>query len=152
MHSPRDLSDDIRAIANYSFRIGCSPSLLVSAMHVHLLNCKSTDALSRRLSLNKLELCMMVMEDLEETYTSASVYRGVFLEAIRQLYPNYSGSPTGVASTAGGVSLSRATPADDSATLPNINDDILTTLLDEASCFNFWESFSDIQLELEPSL
>ncbi|KAJ4863563.1 fungal specific transcription factor domain-containing protein [Trichoderma breve] len=135
-------------------RFACpmTPSLLVSAMHVHLLNCKSTDALSRRLSLNKLELCMMVMEDLEETYTSASVYRGVFMEAIRQLYPNYSGSPAGAASTAGGASLSRATPADDSATLPNINDDILTTLLDEASCFNFWESFSDIQLELEPSL
>ncbi|OPB37651.1 zn2Cys6 transcription factor [Trichoderma guizhouense] len=142
----------LRFACPMTFCIGFSPSLLVSAMHVHLLNCKSTDALSRRLSLNKLELCMMVMEDLEETYTSASVYRGVFLEAIRQLYPNYSGSPTGVASTAGGASLSRATPADDSATLPNINDDILTTLLDEASCFNFWESFSDIQLELEPSL
>ncbi|KAL6691455.1 fungal-specific transcription factor domain-containing protein [Trichoderma pleuroticola] len=125
-----------------------TPSLLVSAMHVHLLNCKSTDALSRRLSLNKLELCMMVMEELEETYTSASVYRGVFLEAIRQLYPNYSVGPAGAALTAGGTPLSRATPTDDSAALSNINDDILTTLLDEASCFNFWESFSDIQLEL----
>ncbi|KAK4082753.1 transcriptional regulator family: Fungal Specific TF [Trichoderma aggressivum f. europaeum] len=142
----------LRFACPMTFCIGCSPSLLVSAMHVHLLNCKSTDALSRRLSLNKLELCMMVMEDLEETYTSASVYRGVFLEAIRQLYPNYSGSPAGAASTAGGASLSRATPTDDSAALPNINDDILTTLLDEASCFNFWESFSDIQLDLEPSL
>ncbi|KAL7941839.1 fungal-specific transcription factor domain-containing protein [Trichoderma barbatum] len=135
-----------------SFACPMTPSLLVSAMHVHLLNCKSTDALSRRLSLNKLELCMMVMEELEETYTSASVYRGVFLEAIRQLYPNYSVSTAGSTSAAGEVSLARATPADDSATLPIINDDILTTLLDEASCFNFWESFSDIQLEpLEPS-
>ncbi|UKZ45915.1 hypothetical protein TrVGV298_000109 [Trichoderma virens] len=136
-------------------RFACpmTPSLLVSAMHVHLLNCKSTDALSRRLSLNKLELCMMVMEELEEVYTSASVYRGVFLEAIRQLYPNYSASAAGGSSTVEGVSLPRAAPADDSATLPIINDDILTNLLDEASCFNFWESFSDIQLEpLEPSL
>lgn len=94
---------------------------------------------------------MMVMEELEETYTSASVYRGVFLEAIRQLYPNYSVSVAGGDPNATGFSPPRTT--DDSTVLPMINDDILTALLDEASCFNFWESFSDIQLEpLESSL
>lgn len=139
--------------ANRAFMIVRSPSLLVSAMHVHLLNCKSADALSRRLSLNKLELCMMVMEELEETYTSASVYRGVFLEAIRQLYPNYSTSTAIGESNATDFSLPRSNPSDDSMILPMVNDDILAALFDEASCFNFWESFSDIQLEpLEPSL
>ncbi|KAL6897484.1 fungal-specific transcription factor domain-containing protein [Trichoderma evansii] len=121
--------------------------LLVSAMHVHLLNCKSEDALSRRLSLNKLELCMMVMEELEEMYTSASVYRGVFLEAIRQLHPNYSASSTMSESSLTDFSQPRASFSNDTMTVPLVNDDILTALLDESSCFTFWESFSDIQME-----
>jgi hypothetical protein len=95
----------------------------------------------------------MVMEELEETYTSASVYRGVFLEAIRQLYPNYSTSTSLGESNTTGFSLPRTSPSDDSMILPMINDDILAALLDETSCFNFWESFSDIQLEpLQPGL
>ncbi|EHK42217.1 hypothetical protein TRIATDRAFT_229782 [Trichoderma atroviride IMI 206040] len=127
--------------------------LLVSAMHVHLLNCKSEDALSRRLSLNKLELCMMVMEELEEMYTSASVYRGVFLEAIRQLHPNYSASSTMSDSNSTDFSQPRASFSNDAMMVPLINDDILTALLDESSCFNFWESFSDIQMEpIQPGL
>ncbi|PTB42669.1 hypothetical protein M441DRAFT_137092 [Trichoderma asperellum CBS 433.97] len=127
--------------------------LLVSAMHVHLLNCKSEDALSRRLSLNKLELCMMVMEELEEMYTSASVYRGVFLEAIRQLHPNYSSSSTMSESNSTDFSQPRGSFSNDAMMVPLVNDDILNALLDESSCFTFWESFSDIQMEpMQPAL
>lgn len=92
---------------------------------------------------------MMVMEELEEMYTSASVYRGVFLEAIRQLHPNYSMSD----SNSTDFSQPRASFSNDSMMVPLINDDILTALLDESSCFNFWESFSDIQMEpMQPGL
>lgn len=95
---------------------------------------------------------MMVMEELEEMYTSASVYRGVFLEAIRQLYPNYSSS-TMSESNSTDFSQPRASFSNDAMMVPLVNDDILTALLDESSCFNFWESFSDIQMEpMQPDL
>lgn len=121
-------------------------------MHIHLLNCKSADALTRRLSLNKLELCMMVMEELEKTYASASIYRGVFLEAIRQLYPNYSVN-TSIHQPDTIPTLPQAEPSNNSTTLPLITDDILDAFLDEASSMNFWESFGDIQFgALEPNV
>ncbi|KAL9470861.1 hypothetical protein ACSS6W_008802 [Trichoderma asperelloides] len=114
---------------------------------------KLLDALSRRLSLNKLELCMMVMEELEEMYTSASLYRGVFSEAICQLYPNYSASSTMSEQNSTDYCQPRASFSNDAMMVPLINDDILNALFDESSCFTFWESFSDIQMEpMQPGL
>ncbi|KAG8411859.1 hypothetical protein J3458_015155 [Metarhizium acridum] len=128
------------------FAAPMTPPLLVSVMHIHFLNCKSTDALTRRLSLNKLELCMMVMEELEETYASASIYGGVFLEAIRQLYPNYSTNTLACEPIMRDPFFSRANAADESTIMPTANDEILDAFLDEASAMNFWGSFGDIQL------
>ncbi|EEU37832.1 uncharacterized protein NECHADRAFT_1812, partial [Fusarium vanettenii 77-13-4] len=68
-----------------------TPPLLVPAMHVHLLDCKSQNPLTRKLGFNKLEFCMEVMREFQKTYTSASVFCGIFGEAIRQLSPDNSG-------------------------------------------------------------
>ncbi|EFY89034.1 hypothetical protein MAC_04965 [Metarhizium acridum CQMa 102] len=98
------------------------------------------------MTLNKLELCMMVMEELEETYASASIYRGVFLEVIRQLYPNYSTNTLACEPNMRDPFFSRANAADESTPMPTANDDVLDAFLDEASAMNFWGSFGDIQL------
>ena len=113
-------------------------------MHTHLLNYKSTDPLSRRLGLNKLEVCMMVMRELEETYTSASIFCGVFLEAMRQLYPEYSASttlpPPGMPNS-NQTTQNTVLPQLD-VTLSPMSDDILSALMDGISSPNFWESIN----------
>ena len=119
-------------------------------MHVHLLSCKSENYLTRRLALNKLELCMTVMRELQKTHTSASIFCGVFGEAIRQL------APGPLDETIWGVPQMRVSPTaatmvpddtqavnvDSYASRSFVTDDILQSLLDETSTFNFWESIN----------
>lgn len=119
-------------------------------MHVHLLNCKSEDGLNRRLALNKLEMCMTVMRELQKTHTSASIFCGVFGEAIRQL------APGPLDATIWGVSQARRpsreatmvpaeSPAinfDDLTFQPFVTDNVLEALLNETSSYNFWESMN----------
>lgn len=109
-------------------------------MHIHLLNCKSADALTRRVGFNRLELCMMVMEELQETYAAAALYRGVFLGAINQLLPHLSVGPTLQNSDVSDPSTSCMEPPEASAT---VSDDVLDALLDETSFLDFWDSFND---------
>jgi hypothetical protein len=127
-----------------------SPPLLVPAMHVHLLGCKSENHLIRRLAFNKLEMCMTVMRELQNTHTSASIFCGVFGEAIRQLLPGpFDESVWGVAqtrqpSTAGTTAQDSAEIVDlfDSALQSVLTDDVLESLLNETSTYNFWESLN----------
>ncbi|GAD98048.1 C6 transcription factor, putative [Paecilomyces variotii No. 5] len=118
--------------------------LLMPAMHIHLMNCKSTDPLSRRLGLNKLNMCMMVLQELQETYSVASIYRGVFSKAIKQLCPEYaSGMPEDdirppTAESASVDARNDETQINDAM----ISDDLLDALMDEASIFSLWESWS----------
>ncbi|KAL7932891.1 fungal-specific transcription factor domain-containing protein [Trichoderma chlorosporum] len=72
----------------FSYAGPMTPTLLVPAMQVYLLNCKFGDALSRRLGLNMLNMCMMILEELQKTYSVASVCRGIFGKAIQQLFPD----------------------------------------------------------------
>ncbi|TFB00397.1 hypothetical protein CCMA1212_007635 [Trichoderma ghanense] len=72
----------------FSYAGPMTPTLLVPAMQVYLLNCKYGDALSRRLGLNMLNMCMMILEELQKTYSVASVCRGIFGKAIQQLFPD----------------------------------------------------------------
>lgn len=119
-------------------------------MHVHLLGCKSEDHLTRRLAFNKLEMCMTVMRELQKTHTSASIFCGVFGEAIRQLLPGpFDESIWGVAqamrpSTAGNTIPDSAETIDtfDSTLQPTVTDDVLESLLNETSTYNFWESLN----------
>ncbi|KAF3046851.1 hypothetical protein E8E12_002413 [Didymella heteroderae] len=132
------------------FATPMTPPLLVPAMHVHLLGCKSENHLTRRLAFNKLEMCMIVMRELQKTHTSASIFCGVFGEAIRQLLPGpFDESVWGVAqirrpSTAGTTSQDSAQTVNlfDSALQPIVTDDVLESLLNETSSYNYWESFN----------
>ncbi|KAJ5120553.1 Transcription factor [Penicillium bovifimosum] len=124
-----------------------TPPLLVPAMHVHLLNCKSTDPLSRHLGLIKLELCMIVLEQMQHTHPSSSVFRGIFLEAMRHIFPNYVAQ-----STIPGPAIQESSPpqdasADDSVAGITIGENAIDALMDEESesIFNFWESLFSTQ-------
>ncbi|KAJ6096934.1 hypothetical protein N7486_007680 [Penicillium sp. IBT 16267x] len=128
-----------------------TPTLLVPAMHIHLLDCKSANALTRRVGFNKLELCMIVMEKLQETYEAAAVYRGVFLGAINELTPHlFAGSTLRNSdaselrnSDTSDLSTSRMMPREALTTLPTVTDDTFNALLDETSFLDFWDSFND---------
>ncbi|RSL46870.1 hypothetical protein CEP54_013648 [Fusarium duplospermum] len=126
-----------------------TPPLLVPAMHVHLLDCKSQNPLTRKLGFNKLEFCMEVMRELQKTYTLASVFCGIFGEAIRQLSPerpdqsDVNGSQTTIRSPDpmqnGGGGLVAGPPNAESML---ISDDLLEILLNEESGYNIWESIN----------
>ncbi|KAL4801632.1 hypothetical protein BDV18DRAFT_164690 [Aspergillus unguis] len=136
-------------------------------MQMHLLNCRSGNPLSRRLRLNKLNACMMVMEEFQKVYTVASIYRGIFAMAIQQICPEAVGEITG-ASTAPAPG-----PAPDSGTaVPPPDQDqpggvttrhpvfntvdldpsvdmtsMVDALLDESSTLNFWETWNQMWVE-----
>ncbi|KAJ5178047.1 Transcription factor [Penicillium coprophilum] len=103
-----------------------TPPLIVPAMHVHLLNCKSSDPVSRRLGLNKIEVCMIVLEQMQHTHPCSSVFR---------VLPDFASKSS--------------PPQDDSADDPlagiTIDENAIDALMDEVSIFNFWESLNNMQ-------
>lgn len=114
-------------------------------MHIHLPNCKSPDLLSRRLGLNKLELCMIVLE-INTTYPSILInlpwhlprsYRQIFLAYLAQL-------PAPELATASGPSPMQDAPADNQIAVMTIGEDTIDALMDEVSIFNFWESLNSM--------
>ncbi|KAF5020290.1 hypothetical protein F66182_7666 [Fusarium sp. NRRL 66182] len=126
-----------------------TPPLLVPAMHAHLLNCKSPDSLVQRLGFNKLDLCMAVMRELQRTYTSASIFCGIFGEAIRLLQksPMNQVGVSGSQLPAVGPDQLQSSDGRGSADpvntdMPFIDDSFLNFLLDEESGYNLWESMN----------
>ncbi|KAE8331342.1 fungal-specific transcription factor domain-containing protein [Aspergillus sergii] len=84
---------DILARENLLEYVGpMTPALLIPVMQAHLLNCKYANPLSRRFSFNKLDMCMGVLEELQKTYTVASLFRGIFIKALQQIFPTYTAS------------------------------------------------------------
>lgn len=61
-------------------------------MQIHLFDCKSTNPLRRGLGKNKLNLCMLVLSQLRETYWSASVIYRLFERAQAMLEKSKSSS------------------------------------------------------------
>jgi hypothetical protein len=84
---------------------------------------------------------MMVMEELQETYAAAAVYRGVFLGAIKELHPHLFVGSALQNSDASDPSNSRTERPEASAMPPTVSDDVLSALLDETSFLDFWNSF-----------
>ncbi|GKZ19776.1 hypothetical protein AbraIFM66951_010807 [Aspergillus brasiliensis] len=135
-----------------------TPPLLVPAMQTNLLNCKIGNSLSKRLRFNKLNMCMLVMEELQKTYTVASIYRAIFAKAIQLLFPEYTESTLlGYPSTHAdnnATDTSRLEGADNVAGTAEIGcinapgyidisaDDFVDLLMDEASIFNFWDTWT----------
>jgi hypothetical protein len=58
---------------------------MIPAMQIHLFDCKSTDSLASGLAQNRLQLCMLVLIKLRETYWSAGVMYRLFERAQRIL-------------------------------------------------------------------
>jgi hypothetical protein len=125
-------------------------------MQVHLLHCKTGDMLSKRVRLNKLEMCMLVMEELQKTYTVGSIYRAIFTKAIQLTFPGYSTPrapfrPSSVSKTA---VQSESSPVEaeapdysqlDDGTFGNVGDgDLMNALMDEASIFSLWETWNQL--------
>ena len=101
---------------------------------------------------------MLVMEELQKTYTAASVYRGIFMKAIQQIFPNYRPSTL--------LSTHAASPDRTSTDLPgsgnaepvaahtgqatnqemetSFSDDFVDALMDQASLFNLWEYWNGV--------
>lgn len=65
---------------------------LIPAMQIHLFDCKSTSPLRRGLGKNKLNLCMLVLSQLRDTYWSASVIYRLFERAQTMLEKSKSSS------------------------------------------------------------
>ncbi|KAF9895115.1 hypothetical protein FE257_000017 [Aspergillus nanangensis] len=128
-----------------TFTCPMTPPLLVPAMHIHLLNCKSDDPLSRQLGLNKVEFCMLVLKQMQEAYTVASVYRGIFAEAIRRLFPTHGNDAMQVNSGMSELPLQLAHGAHDFSMDSLPSEGLIDELLQESSFFNVWESLAMMQ-------
>lgn len=130
-------------------------------MQTHLLQCKFGDSLAKRIRLNKLEVCMLVMEELQKTYTVASVYRGIFTKAIQQVFPYYPGnamhasySPTSITIPPDEDPARNLLDNPDSSSASDQlmesdfgvldGDDLMAALMDNASVFNFWQACNQV--------
>lgn len=135
-------------------------------MQIHLLNCNSANPLSRRLQLNKLNTCIMVMEEFQKTYTVASIYREIFGKAVQHFYPtdiapmdtsvniaavpaNALDTPAPASACDAGDNGQRNSPFD--ASYANINteitSDLIDSLVDETSVSDFWEAWGQLWIE-----
>jgi hypothetical protein len=109
-------------------------------MHVHLLNSKSLDPLSRQISLNKLEFCMLLLGELQAAYDSAGVFRGVFLEAIRRMSSDPTNRPTGVVNSTSNTALPFNSAASNNVSSGlSFDDGFFDELMDQGSISSFWD-------------
>ncbi|RAL05303.1 Zn(II)2Cys6 transcription factor [Aspergillus ibericus CBS 121593] len=134
------------------YALPMTPPLLIPAMQIHLLNCRSGSPLARRLRLSKLNVCMMVMEEFQRVYTVASIYRVIFAKGIQQICPEEAAETT---SASASVAVPTAAPA---PALPNVvapmmsheaelgmeMDGMVDALLDGSSALNFWETWGQL--------
>lgn len=87
---------------------------------------------------------MIVLEQMQSTHPCSSVFRGIFLEAIRYIFPNYAGQ-TILPKLASESSPPQEVPAEDPMAGITIGEDAIDALMDEVSIFNFWESLNNMQ-------
>ncbi|PYI13899.1 hypothetical protein BO99DRAFT_426758 [Aspergillus violaceofuscus CBS 115571] len=136
------------------FALPMTPPLLIPAMQMHLLSCRTGNPLSRRLRLNKLNVCMMVMEEFQKVYTVASIYRGIFAKAIREICPDRLDEHPDTSVSIPAAAPLAAQPDDIvnsmAAGNPGVGtdmDDMVDALLDESSALNFWETWGQFWIE-----
>lgn len=112
-------------------------------MHVHLLSVKSADSLSSQLGHIKLRLCLTILGAIGTTCASASVFRGVFLEALRQtLLRN-----PGVAAAEWHNAIANPAIETESRLAPDsalfdIDANFFANLMDDASILHLWEGLN----------
>ncbi|KAJ5214910.1 hypothetical protein N7468_010589 [Penicillium chermesinum] len=82
---------------------------LIPAMQIHLFDCKAGNALQANLGQNKLQLCMLILDNLRDTYWSAGVMFRLFDRAQKILLSQ--GNDSGPLASRNLDSPSMATPA-----------------------------------------
>ena len=99
---------------------------------------------------------MLILEELQKTYTLASLYRGIFLKAIQQIFPNYQpaasvseqdASPAGPAGPDIATTAEPSEPTHAEPVIENASEGMdlvfdggfVDALMDQASLFNIWE-------------
>ncbi|KAJ5706572.1 hypothetical protein N7488_006373 [Penicillium malachiteum] len=129
-----------------------TPPLVVPAMEIHLLNYRAGSSLSRRLALNKLQACMMVLEDFQIMYTVASIYRGIFAQAIHHVCPEEDQTTsTSICNSATAVNTSQndATLLSACYCPRDLETDIshaVDALLDDSAISSFWDGLGHFQM------
>lgn len=124
---------------------------LIPAMQIHLLDCKSTNSLISSLGSNKLQLCMIVLENLRQTYWSANVMYRLFQGAhsvLKQSAPATRRSSVGPTRPAGRNSEGEG--EDDTEMEVNFGPEASTGLADEITSFWFDTSASGLDQLLSP--
>ncbi|KAE8337115.1 hypothetical protein BDV24DRAFT_140595 [Aspergillus arachidicola] len=163
-----DILDNLAEENLLQFAGPMTPALLVPAMQTHLLFYKSADSIAKRLRLHKLEMCMLIMEELGKTYTIASIYRGIFLKAMHHICSAHQTGAAGSAQTTisvpPGHSSDSNCPVNEDATsrfgadtlhsnsaFMNSSDQDLgimggfvDALTDDSSIFNIWETLNQM--------
>ncbi|KAM0713380.1 hypothetical protein Q7P37_010342 [Cladosporium fusiforme] len=129
-----------------SFAGPMTPPLLVPAMHIHLSNSASSSPLARRLGMNKLEFCCVILEELQSVFDSASVFRGIFLEAARRIASRATtANRVENLSSHSDVSAPQAGNTHDAVQVPNDDGfnmyDALFGMEDLSSSAGFWSDF-----------
>lgn len=103
---------------------------------------------------------MLVMEELQKTYTVASIYRAIFTKAVQLIFPGYSVFGTLVSSastptlvpqyTAGNqnpmmqMEALGYTPFNEGTFGIGTEGDFMDALMDETSTFGLWEGWNQI--------
>lgn len=99
------------------------------------------------------------MEEFQKIYTVASIYRGIFVKAIEQIFPGYLAPTTYSNALTDNIvpsntrirqeSIHMATdnsdqiaPFDDTQFGDADGNDLMNALMDEASIFSFWETWN----------
>ena len=135
-------------------------------MQVHLVQCKFGDTLFKRIRLNKLEMCMLILEELQKTYTVASIYRAIFTKAIQQVFPSYSAPSATVSHSASPApapvssdnNVLGSASQDVNRVVGNLNSeqrdeqgfeipldlDFMSAFMDENSNMGFWQTWNQI--------
>ncbi|CEJ83045.1 hypothetical protein VHEMI03077 [[Torrubiella] hemipterigena] len=119
---------------------------LIPAMQIHLLDCKSTNSLISSLGSNRLQLCMIVLEHLRQTYWSANVMYRLFQGAhdvLKQSAPVTRRSSVGPTRPAG-------EGEDDTGMDMTLEPEASTELADEMTSFWFDPSASGLDQLLSP--
>lgn len=87
---------------------------------------------------------MMVMEEMQETYSAAGLYREIFLEALQQLAPSYDRNESNTQPEGTEMPLEDDVVVDGSTMSNRFNGGLMDALMDEASIFNVLDSFNMI--------
>lgn len=87
---------------------------------------------------------MIVLEQMQHTHPSSLIFRGIFLGAIRYIFPNYV-AQTVLPELASESSPLQEVSTDDLMAGITIGEDAIDALMDEVSIFNFWESLNNMQ-------